>query len=410
MKRFTTVFLMLWLAQSALAIEEQVNVGIMEVWVKVTNGDGKAISDLSSEEFKLFIDDKQVELRCFDKTFVDSATVANEPPGRKFIFFFDLHNTMPGDMDFLKNNITRFIQDSFTDKDQAMIFALTPNFHLGIVQKMTSDRQALVSVIRRMRGNAGLRASQDLNEKQILDLLYPMDTTVDDSNPLADKGIGTRPNEFVRNAQSLARSLASQEEARSRLTLNSFVSIGSYLSEYALKGSVALIYISGGFPIRPGEQYYAMIDKAIEDRYTVDSGYLMLMERPRLNFHQDIRRTTGFLNRMNVTIYSLDAKGLLTQTRGAERDGVQAAKGMNNLAQNYQLQDSLALISNETGGVAFLNGQNYQRGLSEIVRDMNEQYLLCGSIPVGEKGTYHEIKVKVSRPGVDVRHRKGYVD
>ncbi len=412
MKRMALGFLLLMLTQSALAeIEEQVDVGIMEVWVKVTDSNGDPVSDLKSEEFQLYIDDKKVELRCFDRTFVEPTSAATEAPRRKFVFFFDLYNTLPGDMEFLKNSITKFIQDSFHSNDQGMIFALLPSVHLGVVQKMTDNRQALISVIRKMKGNMSLGSTLENNERQLLDLLYPFDTTSDGNNPLAGRGVGTRPNEYLRTAQAMARNLAAQEENRSRITLNSFISVGQYLSEYSLDGSVALIYVSGGFPMQPGEHYFALVERTIEERFTVDSTYLMMMERPRVNFQHDVKRTIGKLNRMNVTIYSLDAKGLLMNARGAERDSVQAMRGMNVLSRNHQLQDSLVVIANETGGVAFVNGQNYRKGLEEIVRDMNEQYLLCGTLqPSSKRGEYHEIDVKVTRPGVKVRHRKGYVD
>ena len=209
----------------------------------------------------------------------------------------------------------------------------------------------------------------------------------------------------------MARNFAAQEESRSRFTLNSFVSIGEYLSAHSLNGTVALIYVSGGFPIRPGEQYFDLVQRNIDERFTAGAPDLAMIDRPRFDFQQDLRRTIGQLNRMNVTIYSLDAKGLLLNARGADRNDVQAAHGMDLLSRNYQLQDSLVHVAQETGGLAFVNGQNYQKGLAEIIRDMNEQYLLCGGLQsTTKKGAYHQIKVKVSRPGVKVRHRKGYVD
>jgi len=392
-------------------VEEQVDVGVLEIWVKVTDKEGKAISDLTSEDFKLQIDGQPAELRCFDKSFEDAVSVSNPDQGRKFVFFFDLLNTLPGDMEFLKNSVTRFILDSFRENDQGMVFALLPTANLGVVQKMTSNRQALVMVVRKMRGNMSLSASIDSNEKQLLDVLYPLDTTSDGANPLAGRGVGTRPVQNFHAAQSLARNFAAQEENRSRLTLNTFTSIARHLSETQIQGHVALLYISGGFPINPGEQYFEMVQQLIEEQFAAGSGDLAMIDRPNFNFQYDIRRTIGALNRMNVTIYSMDAKGLLMNARGAEMDSVQAARGLKTFSRNLQLQDSLVLVARETGGLSFTNGQDYRKGLADIVRDMNEQYLLCADLSGSKKKDgYHEIEVKVARPGVRVRHRKGYVD
>jgi VWFA-related protein len=407
----TTCVIILIFQIAFAEVEEKVNVGIIEVWVKVTDKQGKPVKDLQQDDFRVRVDDQELPLRCFDTTFDEN--IASEKShrnrDRKFIFFFYLLNTLPGDMDFLKNN-TRFIADSFTDQDQGMVFTLLPSIHLGVTQKMTSNKQALIAVIRKMRGNLGLSASIQNNEKQLLDLLYPFDTTAA-SNPLADRGVGQRPMETLREAQALVRNLAAQEESRCRLTLNSFTSIAQYLSGFPLEGPVVLLYVSGGFPTVPGEQYYQMVQQVIEERFVVGSGDLALMEHPQIDLRNDIRKTVGGLNRMNVTIYSLDAKGLLMTSQGAERDTLQAIRGFKMLDRNQQLQDSLIFIARETGGIAFTNSQNYMHGLAEITRDMNEQYLLCAALPSEQsRGGYHEIKVHVSRPGLNVRHRKGYVD
>jgi VWFA-related protein len=117
------------------------------------------------------------------------------------------------------------------------------------------------------------------------------------------------------------------------------------------------------------------------------------------------------LNRLNVTIYSVDANGLLETNRGAERDARMVRLGVDSISYTQELQDSLAMISRETGGIAFLNSQNFGRGLAEIADDMNQQYWLCSSLPSARKrGTYHKIEVKVARNDLKVRHRRGYVD
>ena len=412
MKRAGYILFLLFLTQTAFAeIEEKVQVGIMEVWVKVTDKQGHPISDLQPTDFQVYVDGQNMDLRCFNKTFYDATASFDEaPPGRKFVFFFDLLNTLPGDMDFLKNGITRFLLDSFQDNDQGMVFALLPSYHLGVVQKMTSNKQSLIATIRRMRGNMSLGTTVESNEKQLMNMLFQFDTTAD-SNPQAERGVGQRPMDTLHTAQSLVRNFAAQEENRSRFTLDAFTSIAEYLAGFPMEGPVALLYVSGGFPTNPGEQYYEMLDRVLEERFAANMGSFSVMEHPRYDMQDEIRTTVGGLNRMNVTIYSLDAKGLLLNAVGAERDALQATKGLHMLARNQQLQDSLVLVARETGGIAFTNSQNFTNGLADIARDMNEQYLLCASLPASNKrGSYHKIEVKVSRPNVNVRHRKGYID
>ena len=47
-------------------LEEQVEVRLMEVWVKVTDNHNRPVTDLGMNDFQLFIDGKKSELRCFD--------------------------------------------------------------------------------------------------------------------------------------------------------------------------------------------------------------------------------------------------------------------------------------------------------------------------------------------------------
>jgi VWFA-related protein len=134
-------------------------------------------------------------------------------------------------------------------------------------------------------------------------------------------------------------------------------------------------------------------------------------DRPDNDFEIEVRNAIGLLNRLNVTIYSIDANGLLESNRGADRDTRMVQLGIDSVTYTQELQDSLAMISRETGGMAFLNSQNFAYGLHEVANDMNQQYWLCSSLPNFKKhGTYRKIDVKVARNDVKVRHRKGYIE
>jgi VWFA-related protein len=395
-------------------IEEEVSVSLMEIWVKVTDSGNRPVMDLHPEDFTIFIDGEKVETRCFDKTFDASSAASETIPAklntRRFVFFFDLLNTMPGDLEFLKGRIGEFLKTSFRETDEAMIFALLPSVHLGMVQPWTSDKKQLTSVIRKMKGNMNLEMTLDQNERILLELLNPLDTT-QPNHPTESRGVGVRPTEGLHQARQLARNFAAQEENRGRITMNSFLSIASYLSNVSNEGRTVLVYISGGFPLFPGEHYFELVQRTVEDTFTAGGGDLMIVEHASNDLQNEVRNILGRLNRLNVTIYSLDANGLLTADRGAEKDSQTAMKGYNRLSRSQNLQDSLLYIARETGGTAFLNGQDYAHGLTQIVSDMENQYWLCADLPASKKhGRYRKIEVKVSRPGLSVRHRKGYVE
>ena len=406
-------------------LEEEVRVDLIEVWAKVTDKDNKVITDLRPEEFSIFIDGKQMEMKCFDKIFDDPPPVVAEesisfedsqPNSRRvkrsFVFFFDLLHTSARDIDFLKNKIGDFLETSFhEEQDQGMVFVLLPSLHLGVVQKMTRSRDALIDVISKMRGNANQDIRIRNNEKELLEVLYAFGQGSSSAQGGERGGAASRSVETIRQARGLARTFASQEKNLSKITLNSFLSISDYLTDNASPGRLVMMYVSGGFSLRPGQNYYEIVDKAIDDTSVVGSEDMVFRDRPDNDFELEVRNAIGLLNRLNVTIYSIDANGMLENNRGADRDSRMVQLGVNTVTYAQELQDSLAMISRETGGMAFLNSQNFARGLREVADDMNQQYWLCSTLPQFKKrGTYHKIDVKVARNDVNVRHRKGYVE
>jgi hypothetical protein len=69
----------------------------------------------------------------------------------------------------------------------------------------------------------------------------------------------------------------------------------------------------------------------------------------------------------------------------------------------------LRQVAVDTGGVALVNTNNFTGGFERIVRD-NSTYYLLGYYPSTDHtdGRFHEISVRVNRPGVTVRARRGY--
>lgn len=401
-------------------INEEVQVNIIEIWAKVTDKNNQVVTDLKAEDFQIYVDGQKMEVRCFDRTFdsedLTASTQADqEEPrkssamSRKFIFFFDLLHSSARDIDFLKRKVSNFLENSFREDDQGMIFVLLPSVKLGVVQKMTNNKEALVSVIDKMRGNPSLEVKLLNNEKELLDVLYPAGSISASTGPT--QGPGSRAEETIRQARGLARTFASQERNLSKLTLNSFLSVADYLSDNSLTGRLVMILVSGGFSLRPGQSYFDIIDKAVENQMVVGTEDLVFQDRPENDFEYQVRDTIGLLNRLNVTIYAIDSNGLVEFNRGSDRSTTQLARGVNQVSYTRELQDSLAMITRETGGMLFSNSQNFEKGLALIAADMNQQYWLCSNLPANKKrGSYHKIDVKVKRDNLKIRHRKGYFD
>jgi VWFA-related protein len=394
-------------------LEEQVEVRLMEIWVKVTDNHNRPVTNLGMNDFQLFIDGKKSNLRCFDYSKPDSSVADTSiedsflPPtshsGRKYFFYFDLLNTQPGDFEYLKKKFIAYVHDSFRPPDQAMVFALLPSMRLGVVQKMTSDKESIISIVNKMKGNAGLLARERTRESQLLDVLYPEDTTQENQ---PSPNAGPRFMDTFHTARMMARSFAAEEKQQSRLTADSFLTIANYMNANSFDGRLILVYISGGFSMKPGMQYHQLVQDAIEKQQGILTGDFRLIEYPSSDFQSEVRNVIGKLNRLNVTIYAIDTKGALSFDRSSDR--INGASQVDSLETGAELQDTLFFLAQETGGTAFINSRSYDQALADIRTDMDQQYLLCADVPVELSKGYHQIKVKVNRPDVNVRHRKGF--
>ena len=101
-------------------------------------------------------------------------------------------------------------------------------------------------------------------------------------------------------------------------------------------------------------------------------------------------------NRNNVSVYWVDPRML------------GAWLGRGSLRSLTQQQDPLRALSLYTGGQTFITN-DLTIAMKQIVRDSSGYYLLgYNSTFAGADGKFHDINVRVKRPGVQVRARKGY--
>jgi VWFA-related protein len=107
----------------------------------------------------------------------------------------------------------------------------------------------------------------------------------------------------------------------------------------------------------------------------------------------------------DVRIYTIDPRGNLTAD--AESRGDVPARG---LASKLTVQhDFLRSVASETDGLAAVQNSDMHWAVHRVLADTSSYYLLGYSpTPAPTDGLFHEIEVKVLRPGLHVRARAGY--
>ena len=67
------------------------------------------------------------------------------------------------------------------------------------------------------------------------------------------------------------------------------------------------------------------------------------------------------------------------------------------------------MLSDETGGFAVVNRNDFSTAYRRIVQDNSAYYVLAYYPPDARPGRLHKIDVRVTRPGLVVRSRKAYL-
>ena len=126
-------------------------------------------------------------------------------------------------------------------------------------------------------------------------------------------------------------------------------------------------------------------------------------------------------NRANASFYAVDPRGLAVfdtpiDYRGinapADKDAAEVSRPgsvTEDQARLRRRQETLRDAATATDGLALLDSNHLDASLKRIVDDLSDYYLL-GYYSTNAKadGTFRKISVRVTRPGVEVRTRRGY--
>jgi VWFA-related protein len=179
------------------------------------------------------------------------------------------------------------------------------------------------------------------------------------------------------------------------------------------EGRKAIIFVSEGFSSLlppqmrdPNAQMPGMGNPAAGNPSAGNS-----LNEDRMRFRSDVellsdlRAVFDTANRNNTAIYALDPRGLAT----GEFDINENIGGRVDQEYLRATQDTLVVLAINTDGRAIINRNDLEKGLRQVVRDTSAYYLLgYNSSLAAPDGRFHEIKIKLKRPGLQVRSRKGY--
>ncbi len=381
---------------------ESVEVRVLNLDVDVSDSAGNPVTDLKKEDFSVKIGGKPVAVDYFalvNDGAIHAPDLATASPERvlstykqgeeaayvprNFLVYVDLGYLPPG----LRNRSLNAIRDLTTrlgpnDAIRVIVFDRAPKV---LVDWTTSKELVMAELADIERQGVGMSRLQ--TQEQTLALI----------NGYA----GSRRNASTR--QQLARQYGQEVGAEIQDMIDDMQR--ELVTLTPLNGKRAFLFVSGGFEYQPG---YVM------SQYATGS-YV-----PSMN-NIDVRQVPARLNALiqkanevQVTFYTVDATGLTAEgtaaSDGSPSTNVFAIEQRPNLrfAAQQDRQTGLTQMAVETGGLALLNTNDFQQGLSRVYRQVSTYYTLGMTLSkLGITG-YQKVEVTVNRPGVTVRSRKGW--
>jgi len=377
----------------------KVTTRLVQVSVVVHNKKGEPVRDLTKDDFELFDKGQEQKIAFFTKASSESLPT-NLPPlapgvvsnrftnftskGEKHlapiptsltVILLDGLNTAFTDQHYAREGLIKFL-NQLQPGDRVAIYTLTNG--LRVLHDFTSDTESLLAALAKHRNqdSSALSASS-----------YEDANTGDDNlDAFLD-----RSNEQIANFY---------QARRVQVTLQALETISRHLA--GMPGRKNLIWLSGSFPAIVGERLDALPSQDFQ------------------NFSDEIQRALRTLNDIGVAIYPVDARGLMgvfttmpsmsPERRGGARGGRGMAP-MDRRAQNQilQTQGTMRDLADRTGGRAFMNTNDITGAIRSAMDDARVTYELAYT-PTHEQwdGKFREIKVRLKRPGLEARYRKGY--
>lgn len=362
-------------------------VSLVEIDVQVTDRDGKPVKGLKQQQFSVTEDGKTQKVSTFeynDIEQVETAGKSDETPitvplgtvtspeeikavvrdHRMIVMFFDLTSLQADDLLRSTRAAQKYLREQMTPADLVAVVAFGNT--LKVVANFTNDRDLLE------RSIDAIVPGHEAALAQLADAAAAADgeTLVSEDTGAAFVADDTEFNIF-----NTDRKLAAVEAICEVLE--------------GIPGKKSLIQFTSGIT-QTGEENRSQLIAA-----------------------------TNSANRSNVSIYSVDSRGLLTATPGG--DASMGASGGNAMftgatvvSQSQSRQDSrdtLATLAGDTGGRTFFDVGDFGKVFQSVQTD-NAGYYLLGyySTNVANDGAWRRVRVKIDQlpAGAHVRAREGY--
>lgn len=394
-----------------------VNVSVVNVDVYVTDKQGKPVTNLKKEDFQILENGRPVEITNFyavnegRSIVVDEEEAAQAPAGPvasapapsvppqaaqapstpsdqrlRLVIYIDNFNLRPFNRNRVMRELRAFIGQKLGKDDQLML--VTYDRELNVRRTFTSDPSLIASAMLELEKISAQGVHADSERRDALQRI--------------------QESENVAQAESIARTYAQSTYNDLSFSINALKKLIDSLA--GMPGRKAVVYVSDGLQMIAGQDVFY----AVQNKYAEQS--VSLTQTLEFDVSRRLTELTAQANANRITFYTIDAAGLrVYESTTAENQGPgPSAPGFTQLIDSVRfsnLQSTLQLMAEKTGGVAIINTNVVTPQLERIAKDFNTYYSLGYTPPHYGDGRYYKIEVKVKgRKDLRVRHREGYRD
>jgi VWFA-related protein len=374
--------------------QETIEVRLMELEVFVSDRKGRAVRDLTEEDFTLSINRERVPITHFHA--VDSGPAGQETPDSggeqpvvitreplQLVLYLDNRNLDPLSHSQIMPSLADFLLSRVAAGDRVMVVESGMDLN---VRPFTSDPRQLADTLAGLTPGGTLFLERESERRDLL-------------QEIAEAGSAEAVVGRIRiHAESLNSEIDFTIGALSQL-------IGTLAG---VPGRKSLLYVSNGLPLNTaGELYSALEDKFQKsDTFRTESTRTMTMEGMNYDVSDGFESLVDLAGSARVAFYTFEAPG---SRRGS---GVSAETGGNSYysaltdGSDRDLNSSLRMMAGETGG-RFSGRTTGPEGIfSAIMADAGSYYSIGFKPLPGNDTDLARIDVDVRGRDRRVRHRK----
>ena len=397
----------------------RVDTELVQTDVMVFDKQGRFVEGLKPEQFSLKIDSKPTAISFFERVTAGkpdagqkpnsaeaSATSSSTPNltpriirGRTMIFFIDDLHLSAGSLARARTSLLEFIDHGMADNDQVAI--VSASGQIGFLQQFTTDRFALRSAVARLNFR-GPPNRQDMFQPPMTEYMA-LKIRDGDSSAISYYVSEMMKQECTKTAGGGTTCYMSPQAMR-QLVLERAQMISLQTAPDTFNTLALLEGLMRTAAQLPGRKLVFLIS---------DGFYLN--ERTTAS-REKVRRVTDAAGRAGVVIYTLDARGLISENidvtnnnRLADGAGFMTGTTHENIAAS---QDGLNALAGDTGGRAFRNTNAPMGEFVEKVLDETDNYYLLAWRPDRDeqkRGKFNHIEASIiDRPDLTVRLRTSY--